>query len=139
MNAALAPVAAAAPAPESTPAPEAVIVAQCRRSRPRPSRKCFAWSALQRSVRPRNGASDDLRLIDGVNAQAQATLNAIGVFHFDQLARWTPANVAWVDQYLNLRGRIVAERWVEQAQKLALGVLATDQALSASMFSTVSP
>jgi predicted flap endonuclease-1-like 5' DNA nuclease len=26
-----------------------------------------------------------------------------------------------VDQYLNLRGRIGAERWVEQAQRLARG------------------
>jgi NADH-quinone oxidoreductase subunit E len=81
---------------------------------------------------PRGGAPDDLRLISGVSAQAQATLNAIGVFHFDQLAAWTPAHVAWVDQYLNLRGRIDAERWVEQARALARDARAAslaDQAL----------
>ena len=70
---------------------------------------------------PRNGAPDDLRLIGGVTGQAQSSLNAIGVFHFDQIAGWTPAHVAWVDQYLNLRGRIAAERWVEQAGRLARG------------------
>jgi predicted flap endonuclease-1-like 5' DNA nuclease len=104
------------PAPAPRPAPGEVF----RLERP------AALSA------PRGGAPDDLRLISGVSAQAQATLNAIGVFHFDQLAAWTPAHVAWVDQYLNLRGRIDAERWVEQARALARDARAAslaDQAL----------
>ena len=62
---------------------------------------------------------DDLTLIDGVSLQQYATLNALGVYHFEQIAAWTPANIAWVDQYLRLRGRIVEEQWVEQARALA--------------------
>jgi predicted flap endonuclease-1-like 5' DNA nuclease len=115
----------AAPAAAASLSPEPVIVAPTLPIAPVVEPKVFRMERPAALSAPRNGASDDLRLIDGVNAQAQATLNAIGVFHFDQLARWSPANVAWVDQYLNLRGRIVAERWVEQAQKLALGVLAS--------------
>jgi NADH-quinone oxidoreductase subunit E len=123
LNAAPAAVASVPAAPEPAPAAEPVIVAPAPAPRV-PEPKVFRMERPPALSAPRNGASDDLRLIDGVNAQAQATLNAIGVFHFDQLARWTPANVAWVDQYLNLRGRIVTERWVEQAQKLSVGVLA---------------
>ena len=64
------------------------------------------------------GAPDDFTLIDGVSAIQQTTLNSLGVYHFEQIAVWTPANIAWVDQYLRLRGRIVEEEWVEQAQEL---------------------
>jgi predicted flap endonuclease-1-like 5' DNA nuclease len=115
-----APVAPLAPAAEPAPV-EKIVVAPPPAPVPEPAR-VFRLERPAALSAPRNGAPDDLRLIDGVNPQAQATLNAIGVFHFDQIARWSPAHVAWVDQYLNLRGRIVAERWVEQAQKLAQGV-----------------
>src|SRR5690606_23427051 len=67
----------------------------------------------------RNGAPDDLTLIDGVSLQQQSTFYSLGVFHFDQIAAWTPENIAWVDQYLRLRGRIEDEEWVEQAGDLA--------------------
>jgi predicted flap endonuclease-1-like 5' DNA nuclease len=67
----------------------------------------------------RDGAPDDLTLIEGVSPLQQTTLNAMGVFHFDQIAVWTPENVAWVDQYLRLKGRIADEEWVEQAADLA--------------------
>jgi predicted flap endonuclease-1-like 5' DNA nuclease len=67
---------------------------------------------------PRDGAPDDLTLIDGVSLMQQSTLYSVGVFHFDQIAAWTPQNVAWVDQYLRLSGRIDEEEWVEQAELL---------------------
>jgi predicted flap endonuclease-1-like 5' DNA nuclease len=69
----------------------------------------------------RNGAPDDFTLIEEVSVLQQTTLYSIGVFHFDQIAAWTPANVAWVDQYLRLRGRIIDEEWVEQARDLSRG------------------
>ena len=65
------------------------------------------------------GAPDDFTLIDGVSPLQQSTLHSLGVYHFDQIAAWTPANVAWVDRYLRLRGRIGEEEWVEQAAELA--------------------
>jgi NADH-quinone oxidoreductase subunit E len=49
----------------------------------------------------------------------QTTLYSLGVFHFDQIAAWSEENVAWVDQYLRLQGRIGEEEWVEQARDLA--------------------
>jgi predicted flap endonuclease-1-like 5' DNA nuclease len=67
----------------------------------------------------RDGAPDDLTLIEGISALQQSTLYSIGVFHFDQIAAWTPEHVAWVDNYLRLRGRIDYEEWVDQAATLA--------------------
>src|SRR6185312_11904204 len=49
------------------------------------------------------GAPDDFTLIDGVSPLQQSTLYSLGVYHFDQIAAWTPANIAWVDKYLRLR------------------------------------
>jgi predicted flap endonuclease-1-like 5' DNA nuclease len=68
---------------------------------------------------PRTGAPDDLTLIEGVSAQQQSTFYSIGIYHFDQIAAWTPENVAWIDNYLRLRGRIDDEDWVDQAASLA--------------------
>jgi len=79
----------------------------------------------RRGVKPpvlaaaRNGAPDDLTLIDSVSQLQQGTLNALGVFHFDQIAAWSPDHIAWVDGYLRLQGRIEDEEWIEQAQALA--------------------
>jgi predicted flap endonuclease-1-like 5' DNA nuclease len=70
---------------------------------------------------PRNGAPDDFTLIEDVSVLQQTTLYSLGVFHFDQIAAWSSENVAWVDHYLRLRGRIGDEEWVEQAQALARG------------------
>lgn len=79
----------------------------------------------RRGVKPpvlgsaRNGAPDDLTLIEGVSPLNHSTLNALGIFHFDQIAAWTPDHVAWVDAYLRLQGRIEEEEWLDQAQALA--------------------
>lgn len=66
-----------------------------------------------------SGAPDDLSLIEGISLLQQSTLNALGIYHFEQIAAWAPANIEWVDQYLRLRGRIVSENWVAQAERLA--------------------
>ncbi|MEZ6022902.1 MAG: hypothetical protein R3C16_05695 [Hyphomonadaceae bacterium] len=75
--------------------------------------------ARSRSAGAGNGAPDDFTLIEGVSLLQQSTLYSLGVFHFDQIAAWTPENVAWVDNYLRLRGRIEEEEWAEQADDLA--------------------
>ncbi|MEZ5962099.1 MAG: hypothetical protein R3C30_16995 [Hyphomonadaceae bacterium] len=67
----------------------------------------------------RKGAPDDLTLIEGVSLLQQTTLYSLGIFHFDQIAAWSEENVAWVDQYLRLQGRIGEEEWLEQARELA--------------------
>lgn len=65
--------------------------------------------------RPVEGAPDDLTLIGGIGPRIQEVLNSLGIFHFDQIADWSPENIAWIDEYLNFSGRVKREGWVEQA------------------------
>ncbi|MDU9002653.1 NADH-quinone oxidoreductase subunit E [Sedimentitalea todarodis] len=70
----------------------------------------------------RDGTPDDLKLIKGVGPKLESVLNSIGVYHFDQVAAWSPAEVAWVDENLiGFKGRVSRDDWVEQAKKLAAG------------------
>jgi NADH-quinone oxidoreductase subunit E len=70
----------------------------------------------------RGGQADDLELIWGVGPKLAAMLNRMGVFHFDQIAVWTPENLAWVDQNLEgFKGRARRDDWIGQAKKLATG------------------
>ena len=58
--------------------------------------------------------------IKGVGPKMNAMLNGMGFYHFDQIAAWTDKEVAWVDDNLEgFNGRIVRDKWVEQARDLA--------------------
>ena len=71
---------------------------------------------------PRGGASDDLSLIWGVADKMVEKLNEMGIYHFEQIATWTPENVAWFESQLDgFKGRVTRDKWIEQAQKLATG------------------
>ena len=48
-------------------------------------------------------------------------LNALGIFHFDQIAGWGRPEIRWVGTFLAFPGRIDRESWVAQAGKLAVG------------------
>ncbi|MER2508691.1 MAG: NADH-quinone oxidoreductase subunit NuoE [Amaricoccus sp.] len=68
---------------------------------------------------PRAEGPDDLKLIRGVGPKLEALLHQLGYYHFDQVAAWTPAEVAWVDENLEgFKGRVSRENWVEQARAL---------------------
>ncbi len=44
------------------------------------------------------------------------------IYHYDQLAGWTDAEIAWVDEHLEgFRGRVTRDDWVAQARILAAG------------------
>lgn len=70
---------------------------------------------------PRQAGPDDLKLISGVGPQNEARLNALGIWHFDQVAGWTARETQWVGGYLAFPGRIEREDWVGQARTLASG------------------
>jgi NADH-quinone oxidoreductase subunit E len=71
---------------------------------------------------PRGGAADDLRLITGLGPKLQEALHAIGIYHFDQIAAWTEAEIAWIDANIGgVRGRASRDDWAGQAATLARG------------------
>jgi NADH-quinone oxidoreductase subunit E len=71
---------------------------------------------------PRDGKADDLKKIKGVGPKLEKLVNEMGFYHFDQIAAWTGAEIAWVDENLKgFKGRVSRDNWVEQAKLLAEG------------------
>ncbi|MEM7462802.1 MAG: ATP-binding cassette domain-containing protein [Pseudomonadota bacterium] len=62
---------------------------------------------------------DDLKRISGVGPKLEQTLNGLGIYKFDQIAKWKKAERDWVDGYLNFKGRIERDNWVSQAKEFA--------------------
>lgn len=106
----VAAVPASAPTPEE-PAPIGPIEGEDKHGGQRPAGL----------VSPRGGQPDDLKRIKGIGPQNEGRLHALGVWHFAQIAAWTPENVHWVGSYLSFPGRIDREQWIEQASTLARG------------------
>lgn len=67
---------------------------------------------------PRNGRPDDLRRIRGIGPKNEGVLNSLGIYHYEQVAALTPAQVTWLDNYLKFHGRIARDDWVGQAGAL---------------------
>ena len=70
----------------------------------------------------RKGRADDLKLILGIGPKLETLCHSLGFFHFDQIADWTAAEIAWVDDNLEgFKGRVTRDKWVVQARILAAG------------------
>ena len=101
---------APAPAPAPVPAPAAVVSAPAGGTKP------VTLDA------PKGGTPDDLKKIKGVGPKMEAMLHGMGFYHFDQVANWTAAEVAWVDENLEgFKGRVSRDGWVAQAKVLGAG------------------
>ncbi|PLW77468.1 NADH-quinone oxidoreductase subunit NuoE [Cohaesibacter celericrescens] len=68
---------------------------------------------------PIDGKADNLKEISGIGPVIERKLNAMGVYHFSQIASWDAENCAYVDGQLAFKGRIGRENWVEQAKAKA--------------------
>ncbi len=102
------PAPAPAPAPEPAPAPA-----------PAPAADAAAPAKLEAA---RDDGADDLKKIKGVGPKLEAQLHHMGFYHYDQIASWTAAEVAWVDDNLEgFKGRVSRDDWVSQAKILAQG------------------
>ena len=128
----------AEPAPAKTTEPEAKAAGKKAPEAPKAkepktgSKKTKASAAVVKSdpagekapetlSAPRDGKADDLKKLKGVGPKLEATLHELGFYHFDQVAKWGPAEVAWVDSRLKFKGRIERDGWIEQAKLLAAG------------------
>ncbi len=67
---------------------------------------------------PRDGVADDLQSITGIGARNEMRLNSLGIFHFDQIAAWSPGEVRWVAQKMAFPDRVEHDDWVGQAAAL---------------------
>jgi large subunit ribosomal protein L21 len=65
--------------------------------------------------------SDDLKKLSGVGPALEKKLHAAGVTSLAQIAAWTEADVAAIDEKLSFKGRIEREGWIDQAKDLTKG------------------
>lgn len=77
-----------------------------------------AETAPAAMAEPEDGG-DDLQRIAGVGPKIEGLLHEMGVWRFSQIAAFTPAEVAWVDERLKFKGRIEREDWIGQAKAFA--------------------
>ena len=70
---------------------------------------------------PEGGQADDLKKISGVGPKLEQTLNELGIWHYEQVAKLKKKDIAWVDERLRFKGRIERDDWVGQAKTLAKG------------------
>lgn len=68
---------------------------------------------------PRDGGPDDLSRIKGVGPKSVEKLNALGVFHYDQIAAWNLDNARWIGAAIGAPGRVERDKWIQQARALA--------------------
>lgn len=67
------------------------------------------------------GVPDDLKLISGVGPVLEARLNALGITRWSQVAKFTEADIAKVEDSLSFKGRVARDNWLAQAAALAKG------------------
>jgi len=81
---------------------------------PKPAAKAKAAAAPAAAA-----GADDLKQLSGVGPALEKKLHAAGVTSFAQIAAWTDADVAAMDEQLSLKGRVEREGWIAQAAELA--------------------
>ena len=69
----------------------------------------------------RASGADDLKQIKGVGPKLEKSLNALGIYHFDQVATLRKKEVEWVDTNMGFKGRIERDGWIAQATEFMKG------------------
>jgi len=67
---------------------------------------------------PAAAAQDDLTRIKGIGPKMAEALHALGVTSFAQIAAWSEAEAAEMDEKAQARGRIERDDWIAQAKAL---------------------
>jgi NADH-quinone oxidoreductase subunit E len=92
-------------------------------AKPAKAAEVVAEAPLAEGVQPkgldaaRDGKADDLKTIEGIGPALEKLCHELGFFHFDQIAGWGPAEIAWMDANLKgFKGRVTRDKWVAQAK-----------------------
>ena len=72
-------------------------------------------------TKARGGKADNLTLIDGVGNAIEKRLFALGIYHFDQIAKMTDAEATWLGNEIGFPGRVQRENWIGESATLAAG------------------
>ena len=85
------------------------------------AKKPAAKKAAAKKEAPAADFVDDVSLIGGVGPKLKEKLESFGVTSLKQIARMSEADVAKMDEALELHGRATRDEWVEQAKELVAG------------------
>ncbi|MCP5080519.1 MAG: NADH-quinone oxidoreductase subunit E [Alphaproteobacteria bacterium] len=118
-------------APQRKKAAPKAKAAPRRKAAAKPAPKAKAKPAPKKARGPakpivlkkaRRGKADDLTQIKGVGPKLEAAINDLGIYHYDQMAKLSIKEAAWVDENLGgIKGRIARDKWVSQAKGLMNG------------------
>ena len=67
------------------------------------------------------GEADDLKKISGLGPALEKKLNALGIYHYRQIAALSAEEIAWVEEQVKAKGRFERDDWTGQAKALADG------------------
>ena len=90
-----------------------------KKAAPKAEKKAEAKKAAPKAAAKADAGADDLKQLSGVGPALEKKLHENGVTTFAQIAAWTEADIADMDEKLNFKGRIEREDWVAQAKDLA--------------------
>ena len=65
---------------------------------------------------PRNEGKDNLTDIKGIGPKVEEKLNAAGIYHFEQIANWSEANMIWLEAHTLFASRVKKELWIEESK-----------------------
>jgi predicted flap endonuclease-1-like 5' DNA nuclease len=68
------------------------------------------------------GLADDLKRVEGIDDKIEMRLNDIGIYHFWQMGKLTPDEIANIDAALKLNGRVSAEDWAGKARSVQAAI-----------------
>ncbi len=112
-------------AEQGKPAPKAAAKTKAEakpaKAEAKPAKKAAAKPAAKKAAPKAAAGADDLKQLSGVGPALEKKLNEAGVTTFAQVAGWSKADIADMDEKLSFKGRIEREDWVAQAKKLAKG------------------
>ncbi|MDZ4309218.1 MAG: NADH-quinone oxidoreductase subunit E [Cypionkella sp.] len=102
--------------------PEAVVSAKPTKAAPKaklePAAVASEGGTQPKALKAaRKGVADDLQKIEGIGPVLEKLCHGLGIFHFDQIASFGPAEIAWMDGNLKgFKGRVSRDKWVAQAK-----------------------
>lgn len=70
---------------------------------------------------PKSSGKDNLKKIKGINSKIETELNNLGIYHFEQIAKWSNKNCDWIESFLDIPGCAKNNQWIEQAKILQCG------------------
>ena len=107
-------------AARKAPEAEGIAAPVATRAEAAPKETEATPAAAKPSAAAPAAAPDDLQQLKGVGPKLAEALAAAGITRFDQIAAWTEADLAWVDENVKgARGRASRDGWIAQAQELS--------------------